>query len=277
MNVKTSHYKVVLFGVKSDTYDLYKKFKKNIDLVITLDETESQNYHISGKKSIKSLIDKECYASNSYTFSTEECKKFFKNNTFDIGIVYGWQRIIPQYVLDKFKFGIFGFHASPLGLPFGKGRSPINWSLILGFEQVYNHCFRYNVNPDDGDIYSTTKLDILPWDNIASMKLKSIINAESVIFNLIKDYLLNKINLSNQSKSIPESFFPKRKSSDGIIDLNKSTNEIFNLIRGVSQPFPGAYLSYNGKKITIWDAVPFSYTLFNDKKYKTYLVIVHLL
>ena len=161
MNVKTSHYKIVLFGVKSDTCDLYNKFKDHIDLVVTLDQTEADKYHISGKKSILDLVNKECYQSNSYTLSTKECKEFFTNNTFDIGIVYGWQRIIPQYVLDQFKFGVFGFHASPLGLPFGKGRSPINWSLVLGFKQVYNHCFRYNSNVDDGDMQKMLYLILL--------------------------------------------------------------------------------------------------------------------
>jgi len=212
------------------------------------------------------LINKECYESNSYSFLTPECKNFFNNNTFDLGIVYGWQRIIPQYILDRFKYGIFGFHASPLGLPFGKGRSPLNWSMILNFKQVYNHCFQYNSKPDDGFIYSTTKLDILPWDNITSMKLKSIIDAKKSITNLIKDFKNNSIKLQDKDLSKPESFFPKRKPSDGKINLTKNTNEIFNLIRGVSHPFPGAFLYYNDLKITIWEAYPFSYNLFKNHK-----------
>ena len=77
MSVKTSHYNIVLFGVKSDTYDLYKEFEKHIDLIITLDENESKKYHIAGKKSVKNLVNKQCYYSNSYTFSSNECKKFF--------------------------------------------------------------------------------------------------------------------------------------------------------------------------------------------------------
>ena len=268
MSVKTSHYNIVLFGVKTDTYDLYKKFKNHIDLVVTLDDEEIKNYHISGGKKINKLIDKECYESNSYKFSTQECKDFFNNNSFDLGIVYGWQRIIPQYVLDSFKQVIFGFHASPLGLPFGKGRSPLNWSMILNFKQVYNHCFKYNKNVDDGDIYSTTKLDILPWDNISSLRAKSIIDAEKTIDNLITDFNTDQIKLQFQDTTKPESFFPKRTTKDVKIDLTKSTSEIFNLIRGVSHPFPGAFLSLHNKKITIWDAHPFSYSLFTENQYK---------
>ena len=32
---------------------------------------------------------------------------------------------------------------SPLGLPYGKGRSPLNWSIIRGFNQVYFNLFKY--------------------------------------------------------------------------------------------------------------------------------------
>ena len=266
MSVNTTHYNIVLFGVKTDTYDLYNKFKDDIDLVVTLNDEETKNYHISGGEKINKLINKNCYESNSYNFSTQECKDFFNNNTFDIGIVYGWQRIIPQYVLNRFKHGIFGFHASPLGLPFGKGRSPINWSIILDFKQVYNHCFQYNKNVDDGDIYSTTKLDILPWDNINSMRLKSIIDAKNVVSKLIKDFYNNNIKLQDKNLSVPESFFLKRKPSDGKINLSKNTNEIFNLVRGVSYPFPGAFLFYDNLKITIWEAYPFSFNLFKNQK-----------
>ena len=269
MNAKISHYNIILFGVKKDTYDIYKRFKSHIDLVITLNNDEAKNYHISGGEKINKLIDKECYESNCYKFSTQECKDFFNKNSFNLGIVYGWQRIIPKYVLDSFKHGIFGFHASPLGLPFGKGRSPLNWSMILNFKQVYNNCFKYNENVDDGFIYSTTKLDILPWDNIGTLREKSIIDAEKTIDNLITDFDNNQIKLHDQDNTKPESFFPKRTAKDGEIDLTKRTNEIFNLIRGVSCPFPGAFITFqNNKKMIVWDAHPFSYSLFTENKYK---------
>ena len=44
MSVKTSHYNIVLFGVKTDTYDLYNNFKDDIDLVVTLDDEEIKNF-----------------------------------------------------------------------------------------------------------------------------------------------------------------------------------------------------------------------------------------
>ena len=44
---------------------------------------------------------------------------------------------------------------------------------------------------------------------------------------------------------------------EGKIDFHCRTREIYNLIRGVTAPFPGAFAMIKDKKIIIWDAVPF--------------------
>ena len=39
--------------------------------------------------------------------------------------------------------------------------------------------------------------------------------------------------------------------------MNDNTQDIYNLIRGVTKPFPGAFLFKDNSKLTIWEAVPF--------------------
>jgi methionyl-tRNA formyltransferase len=43
------------------------------------------------------------------------------------------------------------------------------------------------------------------------------------------------------------------KKEDGLIDWNMPARDIANRVRGF-QPFPTAYTSYLGKKLTIWNA-----------------------
>ena len=50
---------------------------------------------------------------------------------------------------------------------------------------------------------------------------------------------------------------PKRTEEDGVIDWNWKTEYIFNLVRAVTRPYPGAYTFLKSKKITIWNAIPF--------------------
>ena len=50
--------------------------------------------------------------------------------------------------------------------------------------------------------------------------------------------------------------FGRRRPEDGRIDWNKSAVEIYNLVRGVTHPFPGAFAEIEGKKTFIWKARP---------------------
>jgi len=259
-------YKVVVFGTKQSTSYLINKFKDDIDLVVTVNDNKS--YNIAGKGDVIGTANDnniECYSTDDYTLKS--CKEFFENNEFDIGISYGWQRLIPNSILTKFKHGIFGTHASPLGLPYGKGRSPLNWSIIRDFRQVYFNLFKYEVKADSGMIYSKTKFEINDWDTIESIKVKDLIVTKSQVGKLIEDYNNNNIKLFSQKDNIEETFFPKRSPKDGKIDLSLGVRDTYNLIRGVTKPFPGAFLMCDDMKITIWDAVPFDNQLdFSDYK-----------
>ena len=230
-------YKIVVFGTKQSTISLLDVIKHDVDLIVTIDNTTS--HHISGKGDVghyAEIEDINCYSTSDY--SLKSCQDFFENNEFEIGISYGWQRLIPDYVLKRFKHGVFGTHASPLGLPYGKGRSPLNWSIIRGFDK---------------------------WDTIDSIKMKDIIVTKKEVVNLIKDYKNDSIVLHPQRDDIEETFFPKRSPKDGKINLDWSCKDIYNLIRGVTRPFPGAFLMCGDMKVTIWDAVPFDNQLdFSD-------------
>ena len=53
------------------------------------------------------------------------------------------------------------------------------------------------------------------------------------------------------------SYYGGRRPEDGRIDWNKSAAEIYNLVRAVTEPYPGAFaLLDNDEKIIIWWAKP---------------------
>ena len=131
---------------------------------------------------------------------------------------------------------------------------------------MYNHLFRYNSKPDDGGVYSITKFEINRYDTIESLLIKSMITAIRDFSKLIKDYKNNNIKLNPQS-DLEETFFEKRVPKDGKINLSNDTQDIYNLIRGVTKPFPGAFLYKNNSKVIIWEAYPFDkYLDFDEYK-----------
>jgi len=65
--------------------------------------------------------------------------------------------------------------------------------------------------------------------------------------------------LAGNAPRIPQaagagSYTCSRTPLDGCIDWTRSTAEIYNLIRALTQPYPGAYTYYKGRKLLLWAA-----------------------
>ncbi len=256
------HYKVVVFGVK-DTSENIIEFIQNeicpVDLVMTISPEVTKKNEVSGYKGLSFLTDKygiPVYEADSYGLTDEKTAAFMEANTFDIGISMGWQRLVPASVLDRFKFGVYGFHGNAGYLPFGRGRSPLNWSIILGDTRFNLNLFRYDEKADSPNIFATETFQIGPCDDIRTAQYKNMIVSKRLIRRLLAAYEAGEVSIRTESKDY-DSWYTKRTAADGLVDFRGRTRDIYNLIRGVAAPFPGAYAYISGRRITIWSAQPF--------------------
>ena len=179
-----------------------------------------------------------------------------EENEFEIAVSMGWQRLIPKYVLDKFAYGVYGFHGNCGYLPFGRGRSPLNWSMIQGDTRFNLNLFRYDENADSPNVFATEMFSITSHDDIRTAQYKNMICSKSLIRKLLKAYEEKNIVIRTESKDF-DSWYSKRTAADGKIDFKGRTRDIYNLIRGVTAPFPGAFAMCGGEKVTVWEAHPF--------------------
>lgn len=168
----------------------------------------------------------------------------------------GWQRLIPKDVLDKFQYGVYGFHGNCGYLPFGRGRSPLNWSIIQGDTRFNLNLFRYDENADSPNVFATEMFSLTVHDDIRTAQYKNMICSKNLIRKLLKAYEEKNIQIRQESKDF-DSWYMKRTASDGKIDFRGRTRDIYNLIRGVAAPFPGAFAMCAGEKVTVWEAHPF--------------------
>ena len=261
------HYKVVVFGVKGTSENIIEFIQSEIckvDLVITIAPKVLEHNQVSGFKGLSFLTDKygiPVYEADSYFLNDEKTVSFMSENTFDIGIVMGWQRLIPKAVLDSFKEGIFGFHGNCGYLPFGRGRSPLNWSMILGDTRFNLNLFKYDEHADSPNVFSTEMFQINEHDDIRTAQYKNMICSKNLIRKLLTTYMENgHVDIHTDSKDY-DSWYNKRTAADGKIDFKDRTRNIYNLIRGVAAPFPGAFCYCDKEddqhKVTVWQAHPF--------------------
>ena len=279
----TMKYKVVVFGVKDTSENIVSFIQETIcpvDLVITISPEVTKKNQVSGYKGLSVLTEKygiPVHEADSYFLTDEKTQGFLDENEFDIGISMGWQRLIPPSVLEKFKLGMYGFHGNCGYLPFGRGRSPLNWSIILGDTRFNLNLFRYDEKADSPNVFATEMFSITAHDDIRTAQYKNMICSKNLIKKLLKAYQEDRITIKTQSKDF-DSWYNKRTEVDGKVDFHARTREIYNLIRGVAAPFPGAfaYVKENNEndseiryrnncesqsaqenKIIIWQAHPF--------------------
>ena len=255
-------YRVVVFGVKDTSENMIRFIHETIcpvDLIITIDKSVTQKNQISGYKGLAHLTEElgiPVHEAGSYFLTDEKTQTFLNKNEFDIGISMGWQRLIPKSVLDRFEYGIYGFHGNAGYLPFGRGRSPLNWSIILGDSRFNLNLFRYDEKADSPNVFATEMFSLTVHDDIRTAQYKNMICSKRLVRKLLTAYRDGNIIVRTESKDF-DSWYQKRTAADGKVDFHNRTRDIYNLIRGVAAPFPGAFAYAGEEKITIWKAQPF--------------------
>ncbi len=235
---------LLIFGCKDTTLHIAKSIAElNVDLnLITISPEIANNADVAGyldltkhKKRFKSI-----YTANQYNLKNKEDLNYFKSIKCDLGIAIGWQRLIPENILNLFEIGVFGMHGSSRDLPYGRGRSPLNWSIIEDRKIFYTNLFKYDVGVDDGPILDTVSFSINPSDTAETLHYK---NTLSMINLLKKNWVKlteNDLKLKKQKEG-KGSYYPKRSPDDGILDWREDIYSIDRMIRAVSKPFFGSF------------------------------------
>jgi len=225
---------------------------------VTIDEITAKKNNVSGYKSFSDLAEiygVPIYYVKTYTLKSEEDLNFFQEHSFDLLIQGGWQRLFPDAVLKTLRVGAVGCHGSSDFLPQGRGRSPINWSLIEGKQRFIMHYFLIKPGIDDGDVFHYEIFDINQWDTCRTLYYKNSMLTMKTLNAWIPRLLSGSFQALPQ-KGNP-TYYPKRTPEDGLIDWSKSVFEIYDFIRAITEPYPGAFTFINSTKVTIWKAQPF--------------------
>jgi methionyl-tRNA formyltransferase len=171
----------------------------------------------------------------------------------DFILSFYYRNMITRDVLSIPHRGALNLHGS--FLPRYRGRVPVNWAVING-ECETGATLHYMVEkPDAGDIVDQERVEIAFTDTAHDVFAKVTDAAEVIIaraWPLLRDGQAGRMPMDLSQGS----YFGGRKPSDGLIDWHKSAVQIYNLVRGVTHPYPGAFTWLNGRKVTIWQAWP---------------------
>ncbi|MEI8037712.1 MAG: formyltransferase [Verrucomicrobiota bacterium] len=166
--------------------------------------------------------------------------------------VYYRQMIGPE-ILAIPALGAFNMHGSLL--PKFRGRAPINWAVLHGAPRIGMTLHRMVRRPDAGAIVDQEGVDISPQDTAEQAFRKVLPCARTVLARQI-DHLLAATATETPQDEAEATYFGGRKPEDGRIDWSRPSHEIFNLIRAVTDPYPGAFTELGGARLMVWWAQP---------------------
>jgi methionyl-tRNA formyltransferase len=164
-----------------------------------------------------------------------------------------YRNMITTRILGLAPLGAFNMHGSLL--PKYRGRAPINWAVLHGEPRIGMTLHRMVREPDAGNIVDQEGVDIGPRDTAEQAFRKALPCARRVLERQIGALLSGTAPETPQDAS-KATYFGGRKPEDGRIDWTQSSRQIFNLIRAVADPYPGAFSDVGAARLMVWWAEP---------------------
>lgn len=169
----------------------------------------------------------------------------------DVVFVIGWSQIVSPEVLRIPRLGMIGAHAS--FLPHNRGSAPVNWAIIHGETTTGNSLIQLAEGVDEGDLIDQLEFPITAYDTCASIYAHVAESNREMILRVLSELTAGRHPGRPQARN-GEAVLPRRRPQDGAIDWKRSAKEVYNFIRALTRPYPGAFCRLDGETWFIWNS-----------------------
>ena len=162
-----------------------------------------------------------------------------------------YRNMISSKILALPRLGAFNLHGSLL--PKYRGRAPINWAVLHGEPRMGMTLHRADQAGPTPAPSSTRRA----WTSARAIPPPS--RRFCKVLPCARRVLARQIDalLAGTAKETPQdnaqaTYFGGRTPEDGRINWTQTSVEIFNLIRAVTDPYPGAFTDVGGARLMVW-------------------------
>ncbi|WP_322057505.1 formyltransferase [Paraburkholderia sp. J63] len=159
-----------------------------------------------------------------------------------------YRHMLPVDLLAIAARGAYNMHGSLL--PKYRGRVPTNWAVLKGETETGATLHEMAAKPDAGAIIAQTPVPILPDDTAAMVFDKVTVAAEQTLWRVLPALI------AGEAPHLPNdlahgSYYGGRKPEDGRLDFTQSAQDVYNLIRAVAPPYPGAFTEIGNARFVV--------------------------
>jgi methionyl-tRNA formyltransferase len=171
----------------------------------------------------------------------------------DLLWITDYRYLLQPCTLQLARLGAVNLH--PSLLPKYRGRAAINWALLHGETTLGLTAHFVDEGMDTGDVIAQVKYTITEDQDVGDC-LRILYPLYTQLTREVLGYFqAGKVPRRPQDHS-QATEYPRRRPEDGAINWTQSVRDITNLIRAVAAPYPGAFSTMQGSKLTLWKARP---------------------
>jgi methionyl-tRNA formyltransferase len=187
------------------------------------------------------------------TVNTPEWKERITGMQPDLILSVYYRQMIGMEILRLAPLGAFNLHGSLL--PKYRGRAPINWAVLHGEPRIGMTLHRMVKRPDAGEIIDRQGVDIGPDDTAEQAFRKVLPCAVEVLGRQIGHLLDGSATGTPQDESFA-TYYGGRTPENGRIDWSAPARRIHDLVRAVTDPYPGAFTDFGASRLMVWQTAP---------------------
>ncbi|MDZ7323899.1 bifunctional UDP-4-amino-4-deoxy-L-arabinose formyltransferase/UDP-glucuronic acid oxidase ArnA [Kosakonia sacchari] len=167
----------------------------------------------------------------------------------DVIFSFYYRNLLCDNILNTARIGAFNLHGSLL--PAYRGRAPLNWVLVNGESETGVTLHRMVSRADAGAIIAQQRVAIAENDEALSLHRKLAEAAKGMLASVLPTIKTQTFSETAQDDS-KASYYGRRTPEDGRLDWEKPAQTLQNLVRAVSDPWPGAYSYAGTHKFIVW-------------------------
>jgi UDP-4-amino-4-deoxy-L-arabinose formyltransferase / UDP-glucuronic acid dehydrogenase (UDP-4-keto-hexauronic acid decarboxylating) len=246
--------RILFFGYSEIGFNVLSYlFEREANVIALITHEDNAHEKIWFKTPALSALEHGVPVFTPASVSTPEWIERIRELKPDLILSVYYRHMIHSKILEMARLGAFNLHGSLL--PKYRGRAPINWAIVHGATETGLTLHRMVRRADAGAIVDQEAVPIGPRDT-AEMVFRKILPVARRIFERQYDALVSGTVRETPQDDAQATLFGARKPDDGKIDWKQSTAQIFNLIRAVTDPYPGAFTIVGSTHLIIWWAEP---------------------
>ncbi|RLK64041.1 methionyl-tRNA formyltransferase [Atopobacter sp. AH10] len=180
----------------------------------------------------------------------KEAVKKLRDLHADILVTAAYGQFLPKSLLEASKYGAVNIHASLL--PKYRGGAPVHYAILNGDQESGITYMEMVQEMDAGDILAQYSLSIAEDETTGQLFKELSDLASKTVADTLLALVEGKLKKEAQDPS-QVSFSPNIPPEMEVLDWQESALALIRKIRAFN-PYPGAYVKQNGKRLKIWQA-----------------------